>query len=131
MLADSGDDSSLRRIALILTTLAIIVVGLVFGRPFLVPIVIAILITILIGAAADRFKRLWVPEPIATLLAVILLMAGIWVVFNVLASQADAVSQAWPRYIERLNMMTDQLLRWAGPRIASKLNEAITNLDLM
>jgi predicted PurR-regulated permease PerM len=131
MPADSRDDSSLRRITLSLLTLGIIIVGLIYGRPFLVPIVIAMLITILIGAVADRLKRLWVPEPLATLLALAILTAGIAVVYNVLALQADAFTQAWPRYVERLNAMGDQLLHWAGPRIASKLNEAITNLDLM
>ena len=131
MLAQSIDDSSIRRIALILMTLAIIIVGLVYGRPFLLPIVIAILITILIGAGADRLKRLGLPEPLATLSAVLILLFGITVVFNVLAAQADAVTLAWPRYIERLNIMADQLLRWAGPQAASKVNEALANLDLM
>jgi AI-2 transport protein TqsA len=131
MLADSRDDSSIRRVAFILLTLAIIIVGLVYGRPFLVPIVIAILITILVGAGADRLKRLGLPEPLATLSAVLILLIGIALVFNVLAAQTDAVTQAWPRYIERLNIMADQLLRWAGPRLASKVNEALANLDLM
>ena len=131
MLAQSIDDSSIRRIAFILLTLAIIIVGLVYGRPFLIPIVIAILITILVGAGADRLKRVGLPEPLATLSALIILVCGIAVVFNVLASQADAVTLAWPRYIERLNIMADQLLRWAGPQIAGKVTEALANLDLM
>jgi AI-2 transport protein TqsA len=131
MLAQSIDDSSIRRIALILMTLAIIIVGLVYGRPFLIPIVIAILITILVGAGADRLKRLGLPEPLATMTAVLILLFGITVVFNVLAAQADAVTLAWPRYMERLNIIADQLLRWAGPRAASKVNEALANLDLM
>ena len=125
MLAQSIDDISIRRIAFILLTLAIIIVGLVFGRPFLIPIVIAILITILVGAGADRLKRLGLPEPLATLSALIILVCGIAVVFNVLAAQADAVTLAWPRYIERLNIMADQLLRWAGPQAASKVTEAL------
>lgn len=131
MLAQSIDDSSIRRIAFILLTLAILIVGLVFGRPFLIPIVIAILITILLGAGADRLKRLGLPEPLATMSAVLILLFGITVVFNVLAAQADAVTLAWPRYIERLNVMADQLLRWAGPQAASRVNEAVTNLDLV
>jgi AI-2 transport protein TqsA len=131
MLADSTDDSSIRRIAFILLTLALIILGLAYGRPFLVPIVIAILITILVGAGADRLKRLGLPEPLATMSAVLILLVGIAVVFNVLAGQADAVTQAWPRYIERLNIMADQLLRWAGPQAASKVAEAVSNLDVI
>jgi AI-2 transport protein TqsA len=129
-MADLRDDSSVRQIAYILLTLAIIIVGLVYGRPFLIPIVIAALITVLIAAGADRLKRLWIPEPLATLGAILVLAAVIAVVFNILASQADSVAQVWPAYIQRLNAMTDQLLRWAGPRLASKINEAIANLDL-
>jgi predicted PurR-regulated permease PerM len=129
-MADLRDDSSVRQVAYILLTLAIIIVGLVYGRPFLVPIAIAALITVLIAAGADRLKRLWIPEPLATLGAILVLAAIIAGVFNILASQADSVAQVWPAYIQRLNAMTDQLLRWAGPRIASKINEAIANLDL-
>lgn len=131
MLGDLRDDSVIRRVAFILLTLAIVIVGLSYGRSFLVPIVIAVLITILIGAGADRVKRLGLPEPLATLSAVLILIIAIAGVFNVLAAQAEAVAQAWPRYIERLNIMADQLLRWAGPQLASKVNEAFTNLDLM
>lgn len=130
MVADSRDDGSVRRVAYTLLTLAIIIVGLVYGRHFLIPIVIAALITMLIGASADRLKRIWIPEPLATLVPVLVLAAGIAVVFNVLASQADSVAQVWPGYLQRLNLMMDQLFHWSGPRIASKLNEAIANLDL-
>ena len=131
MRAQSIDDRSIRNIAFILVTLAIIIVGLVYGRPFLVPIVIAILITILVGAGADRLKKLGLPEPLATFSALLILLTGIAVVFDVLASQADAVALAWPRYIERLNVMGDQLLRWAGPQASGKVTEAIANLDLI
>jgi AI-2 transport protein TqsA len=131
MLEESGDDSTIRRIAFVLLTLAIIIVGLSYGRAFLVPIVIAILIAMLVGAGADRLKRLGLPEPLATLSAVIILMIGMAVVFNALAAQAESVAQAWPRYVERLNIMVDQLLRWSGPQLASKVNEAVNNLDLM
>lgn len=131
MLADSKDDGSIKRTAYILLTLAIIIVGLVYGRPFLIPIVIAMLITILVGAGADRLKRLGLPEPLATISGILILLFGIAVVFNVLASQADAVTQAWPRYVERLNIMAEQVLRWAGPQAASKVFEAVSSLDLM
>ena len=131
MLVDSSDDSSIKRIAFILMTLAIIVVGLVYGRPFLIPIFIAILITMLLGAGADRLKRVGLPEPLATMSAILILLSGIAVVFEVLASQADAVTLAWPRYIERLNVMADQLLRWVGPQAASKVTEALSGLDIM
>ena len=131
MLAQSIDDSSIKRIAFILLTLAIITVGLVYGRPFLIPIVIAILITILVGAGADRLKRLGLPEPLASMSAIIILLVGIGVVFNVLSAQADSVALAWPRYVERLNIMGDQLLRWAGPQVAGKVTDALANLDLM
>ena len=131
MPGDLSDDGAIRRVAFILIALAIIIAGLAYGRSFLVPIVIAILITMLVGAGADRLKRLGVPEPLATLSAVVVLVIVITVVFNALAAQAESVAQAWPRYIERLNVMADQLLRWAGPQLASKVSEAVTNLDLV
>jgi predicted PurR-regulated permease PerM len=131
MLTETTDDSSVKRVAFILLTLAIIVVGLVYGRPFLIPIVIAMLIAMLIGAGADRLKRLGLPEPLATLSALLVLVAGIVVVVNVLTAQADAVALAWPRYIERLNIVANQLLHWSGPQVASRITDAVANLDLM
>ena len=131
MSAGSGNDSSFRSIAFTLLTLAITIAGLVYGKPFLVPIVIALLIAILIGAGADRLHGLGLPEPLAILCAVVVLLVGIFAVFNVLAGQADAVSDAWPRYVARLSAITDQLLHRAGPQLSGKIDEAISNLDLL
>jgi predicted PurR-regulated permease PerM len=131
MQASTKNDHSLASIAYGLLTLAIIIVGLVHGRPFLVPIVIAVLIAILVAAGANGLKRVYVPEPLATLGALLVLLLGIAIVFNVLAGQADAVAQAWPRYVERLNLLADHFLRSIGPEITRKLTDAFSNLDLV
>ena len=129
MPADTRNDN-LTNIAFLLLTLAIVIVGLVYGRPFLVPIVIAALITILVGAGADRLRTLGSPQPFATLSALLVLVVCIVAILNVLAGQADAVAQAWPRYVERLNTLGDQLWRWVGPQIGAKVTDAVRNLDL-
>ncbi len=131
MSAAPSSDLSFRNVTFILATLAILIVGLVYGGPFLVPIVIALLITVLVGAGADRLHRLGLPEPFATLSAVAILVIAIVAVFNVLTGQADAVAQAWPRYVERLKAVADQLIGWAGPQIAGKVTDAMRNLNLL
>lgn len=127
----ANGNGTFRNIAFTLATLAILTVGLVYGRPFLVPIVIAVLITILIGAGADRLNRLGLPEPVATLSAVLVLVIVIVAVFNVLSGQADAVSNVWSDYVARLNAIVDQLLSWVGPQIATKITESIEKTDFV
>jgi predicted PurR-regulated permease PerM len=118
-------------IALILFTIALVILALVYGRSFLIPIIIAFLITTLIGAAADRLNKLGLPRNLATLTALAFLLAGIAAVIYVLASQVDAVSQAWPRYIERFQTLANSTLSWVGPQISGKITEALSNLDIV
>jgi predicted PurR-regulated permease PerM len=124
------EKSSVWGVASIVLTAATIIVGLVFGQPFLVPVVIALLIATLIGAGADRLQTLGVPGPLATIGAVVIVIIGIAAVFDVLASQTDAVIEAWPRYLQRLETLSNQALAWVGPGISGKINQALNSVDL-
>jgi predicted PurR-regulated permease PerM len=131
MLANSRNGGRLSGVASVLLTIAIVILGLVYGRDFLVPIVIALLISTLIGASADRLERLGLPGFAATFAAVLIVLVVIAAVFNVLAGQVDAVNQAWPRYVERFNALTNSALSWLGPTISAKITDALNTLDLM
>jgi len=118
-------------VALVMLTLAILITGLVFGAPFLIPIVIASLITILLSAAADRLNRIGLPEPLASLTAVVLFILVIVGVFNILSAQTDDVARAWPDYLDRFNALTTQLLSWVGPELAEKIRAAVQDIEIV
>lgn len=130
MSANSERQGALWGVASIVLTASVIIVGLVYGQAFLVPVVIALLMATLIGAGADRLERLGAPHPLAMLGAVLIIGIAIVGVFEILASQTDAVIQAWPRYLNRLEALANQALAWLGPQISAKINEALRNLDL-
>jgi AI-2 transport protein TqsA len=118
-------------VAAVLLTIALIILGLVYGRSFLVPLVIAFLISLLIGAGADRLRRLGLPWPLPIAGSVLAMLVGIAAVVNVVASQVDDVAAAWPRYVQRFQVLSDSALSWLGPGISAQITEAFSNLDLM
>ena len=50
--------------------------------------------------------------------------------FKIVASQVDALGEAWPRYVSRFEALVDTASRWAGAEISQKTGEALRNLDL-
>jgi predicted PurR-regulated permease PerM len=124
-------EPSLNNIALIAIVMAIFITGLVYGAPFLIPIVVAGLITILLSAAGDRIHRLGLPEPFATLTAVVLFIVLIIAVFNILSGQTGDVARAWPVYVQRFNSLADQVLGWVGPELAERIRQSIREIDLL
>ena len=113
-----------------LLILALVIMGLVFGSSFLIPIAIALLLTTLITGAAERFSRLGLPTSIAmfsSLSLVILCLVG---VFYILSQQIDALTQVWPRYVARFQVLTTQTTEWFGPAISAKVGAVFSNLDL-
>ena len=131
MSSQRTSEPSLNNIALLAILMGILIAGLVYGAPFLIPIVVAGLITILLSAAGDRLHRLGLPEPFATLTAVVLFIILIVAVFNILSAQTGDVAQAWPNYVERFNALADQVLGWAGPELAERIRQSIREIDIL
>lgn len=130
MTENSDRQISLSGIASVLLTSAIVILGLVYGQSFLIPVVIALLIATLIGAGADRLERLGLPSFLAMFTAVSIIAAAIAGIADILANQVDAVIQAWPRYLTRLETLANQALNWAGPNVSAKITQAFEKLDL-
>ncbi len=118
---------------IVIGTIALAV--LIVGRDFLIPLAIAILIWILLGALIDRLARLHVgpvkmPRWLATTIGVILILFGVFVVGEIIAEQAAAVSNAVPRYQERLQNLFTEILAWLGDDMASSARDALNQVDV-
>ena len=98
-----------------LLIVALIIAGLVVGRNFLVPLTIAFLMTTLIAATGDRLQRFGLPSTLALLGSLIVFTMGLGAVFYVLTGQVDAISEAWPRYVERFESLADRASEYLGP----------------
>jgi predicted PurR-regulated permease PerM len=114
-----------------LLIVALIIAGLVVGRNFLVPLTIAFLMTTLIAATGDRLQRFGLPSTLALLGSLIVFTMGLGAVFYVLAGQVDAISEAWPRYVERFEALADRASEYLGSDISEKLGEVLANLNLV
>lgn len=108
---------------------------LIVGRDFLIPLAIAILIWILLGALIDRLSRLHIgplrlPRWVATTIGVVLILFGFFAVGEIIAEQAAAVSNAVPRYQERLQNLFTETLAWLGDDMAASARDALNQVDL-
>jgi len=131
MSSQRTSEPGLNNIALIGILMGILIAGLVYGAPFLIPIVIALMIVTLLSAAGDRINRLGLPEPFASLTAVVLFIVLIVAVFNILSAQTGDVARAWPGYVQRFNALTEQVLSWLGPDLAARVREAIQDIEIL
>lgn len=117
----------------VLTTLlivALVIAGLVVGRNFLIPLTIAFLATTLIAATSDRLERFGLPASLSLLGALAVVLAGLGAVVYILSGQIDAITEAWPRYIQRLEGLADRASEYLGSDISEKFSEALANLNL-
>lgn len=51
-------------------------------------------------------------------------------VVRILASQADAVSEAWPRYAMRLEALFSETMAWLGPEVARETQEMLAQINI-
>lgn len=124
------ENAGFKKFVLALIAIALIIIGLIYGRTFLIPMVIAGLIITLIQAGARRLERLGLGYRISTALIVLTLLVAIAAMFNVLFGQADAVSEAIPRYADRLRELMKEAADWAGPKISSRVAETWSEINL-
>ncbi len=91
------------RLAVWSLILAVALAFLVVGKAFLIPLAIAILLWVLLDAIRGALIRYTpgsrpLPRGLATFLAIVLVLAGNYVVIRILLAQADAFTAAIPVY---------------------------------
>ena len=102
---------------------------LIYGADFLIPIVIAFLIVGLISSAVDRLTNVGLAPWLAMMCAIAVGLGAILVFVLVLYNQTQAISEAWPRYAERLNGIAADLRAWLGSDVFASLEASASRLD--
>ena len=135
MEVSDGGREALRNAGLAIIAVGVVLAGLFFGRTFLVPLAISILVWNLLEAMIQRFASIklgsfQVPKWLAAILGIAVALLGLYLVVSILLSQVDAVTLAWPRYVERLQTIVGDLTQWLGAEQSAKLREAFAKIDL-
>ncbi len=114
---------------------AILLMGLVAGRAYLVPIAIALVLFSLLAALIDRITRLRlgslsVPRPLATIIGLVIIAWALFLMVSVMSSQVEAVIAASPRYVARIEALLSQAAEFFGRDIAEDLQKALSEINL-
>ena len=124
-----------RNAGLAIVAAGVVLVGLVYGRTFLLPLAISILVWNLLEALIDRLATIrvgsfQVPRWVAAVLGSAVVLLGFYLVTSIVLGQIDAVMAAWPRYADRLRLVAGDLTQWLGAEQSAKLREAIAKIDV-
>ena len=119
----------------VLGSLAIVVTFLVVARDFLVPLVIAVLVWSLLNGIIEQFIRIsigpvHIPRWLATIVAIGLVLLACALIAKILSDQVDAIAEAGPRYVARLESLFGQLVATIGAETAAQAEQALSQLDI-
>ena len=110
-----------------LTGGAVLLALLFAGRDFLIPLAIAILLWVLLEALIEWFTRVSVgghhiPRGIAIALGIVIVFFALAGVVEIIAAQVDAIAEAGPRYVKRIEELFSQLAAFVGRDVADLLS---------
>ncbi|WP_372573923.1 AI-2E family transporter [Ruegeria jejuensis] len=110
---------------------AVIVFGLYAGSGFLIPLVLALLAYVLIIAVSDRILD-FLPLPVwlANILAVIVVLAGLFLIMYVLGSQATQMVRNFSSYETAFDAALDKLVALVGNDVTKYIRDSLVNLDM-
>jgi len=126
---------TLQRAALWAVVIAATIFLLVAGRGLLLPFVLGIVLWYMVDSLADTFAqprlgRFRLPQPLALLLAVLVIGGLFWIVGRTIGRNVQAVVAAVPSYEARLTHLIEQATRLAGVEQAPTLSELVARISL-
>lgn len=126
---------TLQRAALWAVVIAATIFLLVAGRGLLLPFVLGIVLWYMVDSLADTFAqprlgRLHLPQPLALLLAVLVIGGLFWIVGRTIGRNVQAVVAAVPSYEARLTHLIEQATQMAGIEQAPTLSELVARISL-
>lgn len=126
---------TLQRAALWAVVIAATIFLLVAGRGLLLPFVLGIVLWYMVDSLADTFAqprlgRLRLPQPLALLLAVLVIGGLFWIVGRTIGRNVQAVVAAVPSYEARLTHLIEQATQMAGLEQAPTLSELVARVSL-
>ncbi|MGY6706960.1 MAG: AI-2E family transporter [Rhizobiaceae bacterium] len=114
--------------------IGVVLVVLIQGRFFLIPLAIAILLFSLTSAAIEfirrmRIGRFYLPNWLASVVAVLLIAAALIALFGLATAQIDSVMLVAPGYADRMQEAVAALFVWLGDDVAQSVLIAFQDIN--
>jgi len=131
MSASRGLTNSTNVLLIILISLVLLYIG----QDFLIPLVLAVMTWSLLDTLADHIEKIRLgtfklPRKLALLLSIVALSSLLLLVYQILASQSQALEAAAPVYEENLNGILNDLVTWAGIEELPSSDQFLENVNL-
>ena len=109
-----------------LAVIGIVLLLLIYGRPFLLPIVVSFLVFTVFSAGIDKVSRIRIgamtlPYWLAASAGLIVFAAAMFLLYVIISGEILLIVAEWPRILERLQGLIASLSAWFG----EDLGEAI------
>lgn len=117
------------RDACIVATL--VVLGLYAGAGFLIPLTMALLINVLITALSDRIvAQTRAPVWLANIAAVLVVLAGLFIIIYILGSQATQFARSIGTYETQLDTAIDRVTGLVGNDVTTFIRDNLVSIDM-
>jgi AI-2 transport protein TqsA len=119
----------------VLLIILISLVLLFIGQDFLIPLVLAIITWSLLNAIADHIQKIRLgtvklSRKLALLLAIIAMSSLFLLVYQILASQSQALEAAAPVYEKNFNVIVNDLVTWLGIEELPSSDQFLDSINL-
>ncbi|ESR22826.1 AI-2E family transporter [Lutibaculum baratangense] len=114
---------------------AIVIAGLWWARAFLVPIVVALMLFVLLNSMINRIAGFRVagramPRGVAAAIGIAIIAFVLFVFTTILSQQVNAVVEAMPRYLQRMDDLVRDLGSFAGEDLSADFAAAFREINL-
>jgi predicted PurR-regulated permease PerM len=109
---------------------------LIYGRPFLVPVVTAFLIFTVISAAIDkiaqiRLGRVTPPYWVSVAVGASLLAIAMFVLYSIVTVEIVLLIEQWPEFLDHARSKLASLSEWLGADVSGALQTAFGDFNIL
>jgi predicted PurR-regulated permease PerM len=119
-----------------LAIIGIVLLILIYGRPFLVPIVVGFLIFTVLAAGIDKVSRIRMgrvapPYWLAAIVGLVILGAVMLLLYSVVSGELLLMIAEWPTMLERLQSVIASLSEWLGQDLSEPIRLALGDFNVV
>lgn len=119
-----------------LSIIGIVLLVLIYGRPFLVPIVVGFLIFTVLSAGIDKVSRIRMgriapPYWLAAIVGLVALAVIMFVLYSIISGELLLIIAEWPTIMERLERVVASLSDWIGKDLSEAIRTVYADFNIV
>lgn len=119
-----------------LSVVGIVLLILIYGRPFLVPIVVGFLVFTVLAAGIDKVSRIRMgkiapPYWLAAILGLVILGAALVLLYSIVTGELMLMIAEWPTMLERLQGVVASLSDWLGQDLGEAIRISLADFNVV